>query len=392
MKNDKTPGPDGIPADLYKVFWPRISIYLYKMLETAMATKEMPFSSQQGVLNLIPKPGKDSRLLKNLRPITLLNVDYKIMEKVISNRMMDALHYLIHEDQTGFMPGRRISINIRKILDIMDTLQDNDEPGLLLSIDYQKVFDKIEIRSALGAMNYFNFNPKIIDWVHTLYSNFYLKIQNNGNFSEEITVSRGLHQGECCSTAIFLVVAELLAIEIRKKSEIKGIPVADIENVLGQFADDTDMTLQYHKETLDCVLNTMEFFRLNTGCSINYDKTRIYRLGSVRHTNAKLVTQKELAWTNEPVNILGIWIDHNVDRMLELNYYPLLEKAKKIMGLWSNRQLSLIGKIEVVNTLIMSLFTYRMTVLPNIPENFVKQLESEISNFYMERKETEKLS
>ena len=281
MNNNKTPGPDGIPVDFYKVFWQKIHPHLMRMLTASMDMEKMPSSSMKGILNLIPKPGKDPRVLNNLRPITLLNVDYKIMEKIISNRMIESLKYLINGDQTGFMEGRRISANIRKILDVMQIMEDQDDPALVLSIDYQKVFDKIEIHS-----------KRLINWIETLYRSFTLKIQNNGYMSESINVTRGIHQGGCCSTALFLVVAELLAIDIRKNKEIQGIPVGEITNLLGQYADDTDMTLKFCSKTVNEVLTTMERFRKNTGCSINYDKTKMYCIGSLKNSSAKLVYAK----------------------------------------------------------------------------------------------------
>ena len=71
-------------------------------------------SARKGILNLIPKANKDSRYVKNLRPITLLNTDYKIIEKTITDMMMPALEHFINKDQRGFMKNRRISVNIRK--------------------------------------------------------------------------------------------------------------------------------------------------------------------------------------------------------------------------------------------------------------------------------------
>ena len=156
LKKERTPGPDGIPADFYKVFWSEIRELLYKVYESAYAEEQLPELTMSGILNLIPKPNKDSRYLKNLRPITLLNTDYKIIEKVIANRMLPCLHRLIHENQTGFMPGRRISINIRKILDILEYTKIKKIPGLILNLDYQKVFDRIEISSTIKALQFFS--------------------------------------------------------------------------------------------------------------------------------------------------------------------------------------------------------------------------------------------
>ena len=114
MNNNKTPGEDGIPIDFYKVFWLEIKEIFLDMVLENYVQKHMHNSARKGILNLIPKPNKDSRYIKNLRPITLLNTDYKIIEKVIANKMIPGLEHIIHTDQRGFMKDRRISVNIRK--------------------------------------------------------------------------------------------------------------------------------------------------------------------------------------------------------------------------------------------------------------------------------------
>ena len=79
MKNNKTPGEDGIPVDFYKVFWKILKEPFFKMVSACYEENELHDSAKKGILNLIPKPNKDSRFIKNLRPITLLNTDYKII-------------------------------------------------------------------------------------------------------------------------------------------------------------------------------------------------------------------------------------------------------------------------------------------------------------------------
>ena len=123
MQNNKTPGEDGIPIEFYKIFWPKIKYIFYEMMLERYHSGEMHYSARQGILNLIPKPNKDARYIKNLRPITLLNVDYKIIEKAVAEKMIPALDHIIHQDQRGFMKNRRISVNIRKFLDIMHLAQ-----------------------------------------------------------------------------------------------------------------------------------------------------------------------------------------------------------------------------------------------------------------------------
>ena len=107
MKNSKTPGPDGLPAEFYKLFWNSIAHVFCEMLSYCYKQNQCPGDIKTGILNLIPKKGKDSRMLRNLRPITLLNVDYKIIEKILAARLDAILAHIIHPDQTGFMSGRK---------------------------------------------------------------------------------------------------------------------------------------------------------------------------------------------------------------------------------------------------------------------------------------------
>ena len=112
LKNQKCPGCSGFPIDFFKVFWACLCTPFMDMLEEAFKQKRLTSTMLRGIINLIPKGDKDHRLLKNQRPITLLNTEYKIVEKVIANRMIPALEYVISEDQTGFLKDRRISTNI----------------------------------------------------------------------------------------------------------------------------------------------------------------------------------------------------------------------------------------------------------------------------------------
>ena len=175
------------------------------------------------------------------------------------------------------------------------------------------------------------------------------------------------------------MVAETLALALRDNQKIVGIPVREIINLLNQFADDMDMFLLAEEECLNEVFNELENFHHHTGFTINYDKTKILRIGALKDTDAKLITQKQVAWTNEPINVLGVMVGHG--DLLELNYRKLIDKAKATLNTWRQRSLSLIGKILIINTLIASLFVYKMTVLPSIPEYMVKELETEFRKF-----------
>ena len=191
MKNNKTPGSDGIPVDFYKVFWTQLKTPFYDMVQHVYEQNKLHGTAREGILNLIPKAGKDTRYVKNLRPITLLNTDYKIIEKAIANKMIPALEHIIHTDQRGFMKNRRISVNIRKMLDILHEAEAQELEAVVLSLDFVKCFDKCSFSILHGSLDFFNFGCIIKQWTKILYSDFTVKVQNNGNFSQSIKIKKG---------------------------------------------------------------------------------------------------------------------------------------------------------------------------------------------------------
>ena len=379
MKNNKTPGEDGIPVDFYKVFWKCLKHPFYNAVLDSYEKQMMYTSARKGILNLIPKAGRDSRYIKNLRPITLLNADYKIIEKAIADKMVPALEYIINKDQRGFMKDRRISVNIRKMLDIMYYAEKEDLEAVVLSLDFVKCFDKCSFSILHGSLEFFGFGQIVKDWTKILYKEFEVRIQNNGHFSTSIPIEKGVHQGGCCSSVYFLVIAEILALALRGNEKIKGITIADIKNILNQFADDMDVFSENDENSIKEIYNQLHLFHMQSGFSVSYEKTTLYRIGSLRYSNAALYDLTQYKWSKEDINVLGVTIAH--EDIVQKNYMGIQEKVKKVLGAWYNRGLSLIGKIQVVNTLVASLFVYKMMVLPIIPKNVQKCVENEIRNF-----------
>ena len=306
LSKEKSPGPDGFPVEIFQILWNEIGDLIFKVYSQVFEEKQMFNSAMQGVLNLIPKQNKDTCFLKNLRPITLLNVEYKIIEKVIAMRIQSMLDSIIHPDQAGFMAGRQASTNVRKIMDIIQYCENENVDGALLCLDYMKAFDRVELMSILSSLHFFNYPPFITEWIKILYTGFQVRIQNNGFFSEYIDIERSVHQGGCASAFLYIILAETLAISIRSNTNIKGINVGDTEHKLNQFADNTSLASQFNQDSLDEILSNLTWFQNQSGLLISYDKTSLYRISAMKMSNAKLCTKENIRWEEEGVNILGI--------------------------------------------------------------------------------------
>ncbi len=225
MKNGKSPGTDGLTVEFYKHFWPQINTFVLESLNYAYVKGELSIDQRRGIITLIPKKDKKRTLLKNWRPISLLNTDYKILTKALASRLKKALPLIIDPDQTGFLEGRYIGENIRTISDLIDYTSLKNTPGILLLIDFEKAFDTVRWSHIIKCLKYFNFGELFIHWIQVIYNNINSTVINNGHASERFFITRGIRQGCPLSPYLFIVAVEILAISIRANKNIKGIKV-----------------------------------------------------------------------------------------------------------------------------------------------------------------------
>ena len=233
---------------------------------------EMSSSQRKAVLTLIEKQGKDRTLIENWRPISLINVDAKIISKVIAVRVKNVLPDSIHHNQTGYVKDRYIGETVRSIFDIMEFTDTENIPGILIFIDFKKAFDTVEWHYLFDCLKAFNFGPDLINWVKTFYGNIESCVINNGLISDYFTLARGVRQGDPLSPYLFLLVIETLAISIRKNPEIEGIKMGNNETKVLQYADDTTAVLS-NLDSANALFQQLDLFKNLRGLEINSSKT-----------------------------------------------------------------------------------------------------------------------
>ena len=379
-KNGKSPGTDGFPAEFYKFFWSDIKEYYMASIRYAYNNGNLSFTQRQGIISLIPKKDRSPLLLKNWRPISLLNTDYKLVAKAIATRIKKVLPDLISSDQTGFISGRYIGENIIRLLNIIDYVDEEDIPALLISIDYEKAFDCVEWSFIEQTLSLFNFGHDIKKWVQILYKDINSCVINNGWSSEFFTLERGVRQGCPLSPYLFVICVEIMAISIRDNPDIKGIEINGSTQKISQFADDTTFMLLFCNQSFQELFTTLNRFQHISGLKINYEKTEILRIGSLKYSNAQIYTQKPLKWTLGPLTILGIQLSLQED-FLNINYTPLLKKIQFLTNIWESRDLTWLGKVTIVKTLLVSQLIYRFAILPTPSDEVLKCIDTMFFDF-----------
>ena len=256
MPNSHTPGPDSLPAEFYKVFFIHIKEILLELYNFCFKVGRMHTSARRGVITLIPKSGRDLLLIKSWRPISLLCCDYKLVSKIITNRLTTIMGKVIHPDKNGFMEARHISTNTRKAIDVVDYVSRKNIATVLIQLDYEKAFDMVEYKSLFAAFNYFNMGHYIGAWLRVLFQDMQLSTINNGYTSKSFVPTRELFQGNPVTPLGFNALIELLAIKLRKNEHIKGIQICKVVHLISQFADDMDLFMQYNQTSWEAAILT----------------------------------------------------------------------------------------------------------------------------------------
>lgn len=150
---------------------------------------------------------------------------------------------------------------------------------------------------------------------------------------------------------------------------------------MGLCADDIWNVIKFEMESFQELTFEYSEFADYTGLKVNYDKLEVLRLGSLRKSDAKFTTTLPLKWSDGNIKILGVFVNAEYKEMVVNNYNMLLEKAAHRFNVWSTRGLSLLGKIQIVNVLINSLFVYKLQCLPTPDRNFFKKYKQMVSQF-----------
>ena len=380
LDNGKSPGSDGFTTDFYKFCWPVIKDSVLESFNYANQTGKLSIDQRRGIINLIPKKNKDPRFLKNWRPISLLNTDYKIITKTLANRIKQVLPTVINPDQVAYLKQRFIGQNIRTIWDIMGYTKLMDKKGIIAFLDFEKAFDTIQWSVIYDALTQFNIGPNFIHWVRTIYSESAACVTNNGFASPFFTLERGVRQGCPLSPYLFIVVVELLANKIRKSDNIKGIVIGSTEIKLVQMADDTTVFVS-DPESLENTLKILTLFEQYAGLKLNKTKTEAMWLGKDRNNPQ---TPLGIKWVKD-VHSLGIFFSYNTDSVVQKNFDDRAKEFKRILDMWLQRDLSLIGKITILKSLAFSKIIYQCGVM-NYTTEFKDKIIDITYNFIWQNK------
>lgn len=363
MRNDKSPGPDGYTVECFKSAWPVIGKEFIISIQSFFEKGFLPKGINTTILALIPK--KTGAIeMKDYHPISCCNVIYKVISKLIANRLKNTLPDFIELNQSAFVKGRLLIENLPLATELVkDYHKDSISRRCALKIDISKAFDSVQWSFLLKTLEAMNFPTKFIHWISLCITTAYFSVQVNGELAGYFQSERGLRQGCALSPYLFAICMNVLSKLLDKSAHANQFGYHPKCKNLGlthlSFADDLMVFTDGRVRSVESIVNVFNYFAKVSGLKISMAKSTIYSAGMTDENRQELLNTFQFASGTLPVRYLGLPL--LTRQMRKDDYQLLIEKIKMRISLWTNHFLSMAGRLQLIKSVLLSMVNFWMT-------------------------------
>lgn len=385
MKPYKAPGPDGLHAGFFQQFWPTVGSLVKKEVRQIFATKKMPENLNKTHLVLIPKI-QGPETLGNYRPISLCNTTYKLVSKIIVNRLRPMLGDLISPVQSAFIPGRRGTDNAIIVQELIHSISRTKgrQGYMAIKIDLEKAYDKLEWSFIRERLSHINLPTDISDLIMSCISSVSTTILFNGGTMDPIIPSRGIRQGDPLSPYIFILCMDWLGQLIEGKcAEKLWLPVKSSKSGPSFshlfFADDLVLFAKANQTNCSTIRDVLDEFCEKSGQSVSEAKSRVFFSPNVdRDTRESLCDILGFQSTRSLGKYLGIPIRHPGSSSHDFDF--ILDRMKHKLAGWKANLLSMAGRAVLIQSSLSTIPAYVMQCA-HLPERILSGIDRANRNF-----------
>ncbi|CAN6559066.1 unnamed protein product [Malus baccata var. baccata] len=383
----KAPGPDGFQGVFYQSFWEYIVRDVNELIKSLILGQDSPCKLNSTHIVLIPKV-QNPETVTQFRPISLCNYSYKVLSKVLVNRLKPIMPTLISSSQNAFVAGRQIQDNIgiaHELCHFLKVRKTKSKFELGIKLDMQKAYDRVEwdfLEAVMERMGFSDIWRKLIMGCVTSVNFAVILNRMPGN---KFAPSRGLRQGDPLSPFLFLLVGEVLSRLIQDaidKRMLKGVkmnvggPV--ISHIL--FADDTLIFLKANKKNCRNLVKLLEAYCLASGQGINAQKSCVFfGANTPEAVSTELGLILAMPVVNNPGSYLGVPAVWGRSKSRGLAYVNG-RLLGKLQG-WIQSTLSRAGKEVLIKAVAQAIPAYPMNIF-KFPTSVCNEMDALIARFW----------
>ncbi|GJX77443.1 RNA-directed DNA polymerase, eukaryota [Tanacetum coccineum] len=388
--SDKSPGPDGFTFGFYRRFWDIIEIDVVEAVSHFFTFGSFPKGGNASFIALIPKL-HDARVVKDFRPICLIGSVYKIVAKILANRLVEVLGDLVHEVQSAFIANRQILDGPFILDELIHWCKSKKLQSMLFKVDFEKAYDSVRWDYLDDILNKFGFGSKWRMWISNCLTSSKGSILVNGSPTKEFYFRKGLKQGDPLSPFLFLLIMETLHMSFQNLVNahmFKGISVdSDLQISHLFYADDVIFIGQWSDGNINTIIQALDCFHKASGLRLNLQKSKIMGISVNDETVRKAASKMGCHTLKTPFSYLGVKVGGSMARIR--SWDEIVDKVKSRLSKWKMKSLSIGGRMTLLKLVLSSTPIYHMSLF-KVPTQVLKDLEGIRRKFFIEADVSEK--
>ncbi|GJT65778.1 RNA-directed DNA polymerase, eukaryota [Tanacetum coccineum] len=374
--------PDGFTFGFYRRYWSILESDVVDAVSYFFKDGSFPKGGNSSFIALIPKM-QDAKLVKDYRPISLIGSMYKIIAKILANRLVGVLGDIVNEVQYAFVTNRQILDGPFILNELLQWCKSKKKQTMIFKIDFEKAYDSVRWDYLDDVLNKFGFGTKWRGWIQTCLSSSRGSILVNGSPTGEFQFQKGLKQGDPLSPFLFILVMESLHLSFQKVIDeglFKGVSVSSSLQLSHLFyADDVIFMGQWSDSNITTIINVLNCFHKASGLRLNIHKSKIMGVAVEEEKVNAAALKMGCSTLKLPFSYLGIKVGDMMSRLK--SWDEIIDSLYSRLSRWKMKTLSIGGRLTLLKSVLGSTPIYYMSIF-KVPSQVLKRMEAIRSHFF----------